>query len=38
MSPEEKANLESMRSEAMTRQGDVEESEDELYAASAPKG
>jgi len=38
MSPEEKANLASMRSEAMTRQGDVEESEDELYAASAPKG
>ncbi len=38
MSPEEKANLESMRSEAMTRQGDVEESEDELYAAAAPKG
>jgi len=38
MSPEEKANLASMRSEAMTRQGDVEESEDELYSASAPKG
>ena len=38
MSPEEKANLAAMRSEAMTRQGDVEESEDEMYATAAPKG
>ena len=38
MSPEEKANLESMRSAAMTRQGDFDEQEDEMYAASAPKG
>jgi len=38
MSPEEKANLESMRSAAMTRQGDYDEQEDEAYAAAAPKG
>jgi len=38
MTPEEKKDLEKMRAEAMTRQGEVEEGEDELYAASSPKG
>lgn len=38
MTPEEKSNLEKMRAEAMTRQGDVEESEDEMYAEASPKG
>jgi len=38
MTPDEKMNLEKMRAEAMTRQGEVEESEDEMYAAAAPKG
>jgi len=38
MTPDEKMDLESMRTEAMTRQGDIEESEDEIYAASSPKG
>ena len=30
--------LEAMRERTMQRQGDVEESEDEMYAAAAPKG
>lgn len=38
MTPDEKAELERMRAEAMTRQGEVEEAEDEMYAATAPKG
>jgi hypothetical protein len=38
MSPDEKAELEKMRAQAMTRQGEVEEGEDELFAASSPKG
>ena len=38
MTPDEKMDLEKMRAESMTRQGEVEESEDELYAATAPKG
>ena len=38
MTPDEKMELEKMRAQAMTRQGEVEESEDELYAATAPKG
>ena len=38
MTPDEKMEIEKMRAEAMTRQGEVEESEDELYAASSPKG
>ncbi len=38
MSPDEKMELEKMRAQAMSRQGEVEESEDELYGASSPKG
>lgn len=38
MTPEEKADIEKMRAEAMMRQGDIEESEDELYSAQSPKG
>jgi hypothetical protein len=38
MLPEQKADLESMRASVMQRQGDVEEQEDELYSAAAPKG
>jgi hypothetical protein len=38
MTPDEKMELEKMRADSMTRQGEVEESEDELYAATAPKG
>ena len=38
MTPNEKMELEKMRADAMSRQGEVEESEDELYAAGAPKG
>ena len=38
MTPEEKTDLEKLRAEAMTRQGEVEASEDEMYSASAPKG
>jgi hypothetical protein len=38
MSPEEKANLETMRAQSMTRQGEVEAQEDEMYSAAAPKG
>jgi len=38
MTPDEKMELEKMRAQAMTRQGEVEESEDELYGASSPKG
>jgi len=38
MSPDEKAELEKMRAQAMTRQGEVEAGEDELYGASSPKG
>ena len=37
MTPDEKMDLEKMRADSMTRQGEVEESEDELYAATAPK-
>jgi len=38
MTPDEKMDLEKMRSQAMTRQGEVEEGEDELFAAASPKG
>lgn len=38
MLPDEKAELEKMRAQAMTRQGEVEESEDEMYASASPKG
>lgn len=38
MTPDEKAELEKMRAQAMTRQGEVEETEDEAYAAASPKG
>jgi hypothetical protein len=38
MTPDEKMNLEKMRAEAMTRQGEVEEKEDEMYASASPKG
>lgn len=38
MTPDEKTELEKMRAEAMSRQGDVEEMEDAAYATAAPKG
>jgi len=38
MTPDEKMDLEKMRAQAMTRQGEVEEGEDELFAAASPKG
>lgn len=38
MTPDEKMELEKMRAEAMTRQGEVEAAEDETYAAASPKG
>lgn len=38
MTPDEKMELEKMRAQAMARQGEVEESEDEFYAGSSPKG
>lgn len=38
MTPDEKMNLEKMRAEAMAREGETEEMEDEVYASSAPKG
>ena len=38
MTPDETMQLKKMRAQAMTRQGEVEETEDEIYAATAPKG
>lgn len=38
MTPDEKMELDKMRAEAMSRQGDVEEKEDEMYASASPKG
>jgi hypothetical protein len=38
MTPDEKMEIEKMRAEAMNRQGDIEESEDEIYSAQSPKG
>lgn len=38
MNPEQKADIESMRATAMTRQGEVEAQEDEMYSSAAPKG
>lgn len=38
MTPDEKMELQKMRAQAMSRQGEVEEGEDELFAASSPKG
>lgn len=38
MTPDEKGDLQRLRAEAMTRQGEVEESEDEMYGAASPKG
>jgi len=38
MTPDEKMNLEKMRAESMTREGETEDMEDEVYASSAPKG
>jgi len=38
MTPDEKMDIEKMRADAMSRQGEVEDSEDEMYASSAPKG
>jgi hypothetical protein len=38
MTPDETMQLKKMRAQAMTRQGEIEETEDELYAATAPKG
>jgi len=38
MTPDEKMDLEKMLAQAMTRQGEVEEGGDELFAAASPKG
>jgi hypothetical protein len=38
MNPEQKADIESMRATAMTREGEVEAQEDEMYSSAAPKG
>jgi len=38
MTPDEKSDLDKMRATAMTRQGEVEETEDEMYAEASPKG
>lgn len=38
MTPDEKMDIQKMRAEAMSRQGEVEESEDEMYGAASPKG
>jgi hypothetical protein len=38
MTPDEKAELEKLRAEAMNRQGEIEESEDEMYSSASPKG
>jgi hypothetical protein len=38
MTPDQKSDIESMRAEAMTRQGEVEAQEDEMYSSAAPKG
>jgi hypothetical protein len=38
MTPDEKMDLEKMRAEAMKREGETEDMEDEVYASSAPKG
>lgn len=38
MTPDEKAELEKLRAEAMTRQGEIEASEDEMYSSASPKG
>lgn len=38
MTPEEKQDIERMRADAMTRQGEVEAAEDEMYTAASPKG
>jgi hypothetical protein len=38
MTPDEKSQLDKLRATAMTRQGEVEESEDEMYAEASPKG
>lgn len=38
MTPDQKAKLNAMRTEAMTRQGDVEAQEDEMYSEASPKG
>jgi hypothetical protein len=38
MTPDQKAKLNSLRTEAMTRQGDVESQEDEMYSEASPKG
>ena len=38
MTPDEKASLDKMRATAIARQGEVEESEDEMYAEASPKG
>lgn len=38
MTPDEKMKIEEMRASAMTRQGDIEDKEDEMYAGASPKG
>jgi hypothetical protein len=38
MTPEEKADIEKMRATAMSRQGEIESAEDEMYTAASPKG
>lgn len=38
MTPDQKKQLEDVRAEAIARQGEVEEKEDELYMAASPKG
>lgn len=38
MTPDEKMEIEKMRAEAMNRQGDIEETEDEIYSSQSPKG
>jgi len=38
MTPNEKSDLDKMRATAIARQGEVEESEDEMYAEASPKG
>lgn len=38
MTPDQKSELNAMRTQAMTRQGDIESTEDEMYSEAAPKG
>jgi hypothetical protein len=38
MTPEEKADIEKMRAMSMSRQGEIESAEDEMYTAASPRG